>query len=81
MRGRGSKMSVFSRSRYKNCPHGAEGVKKWQNSVHVVVECPLIYRFFLYFLNFLSLDANVMVTQPIVLRLMKQMTKTRWVTK
>ena len=28
-------------SGYKNCPR-REGVKKWQNSVHVVVECPLM---------------------------------------
>ena len=30
------------RSGYKNCPRrgGGAGVKKWQNSVHVVVECP-----------------------------------------
>ena len=30
---------------YKNCPRRADGggefKKKWQNSVHVVVECPL----------------------------------------
>ena len=39
--GMGSKNVCFCpRSGYKNCPHRG-GVKKWQNSVHVVVECPL----------------------------------------
>ena len=40
MRGRGSKNVCFCpRSGYKNCPRrGAGGVKKWQNSVHVVNE-------------------------------------------
>ena len=38
---RGKKMSVFCpRSGYKNCPRKGGGVKKWQNSVHVVVEWP-----------------------------------------
>jgi hypothetical protein len=32
--GGGQKMSVFVHA-------GGGGVKKWQNSVHVVVECPL----------------------------------------
>ena len=42
MRGRGSKNVCFcQRSGCKNCPHRGWGVKKWQNSVHVVVECPL----------------------------------------
>jgi hypothetical protein len=41
--GRGSKNVCFCpRARYKNCPRrGGGGVKKWQNYVHVVVECPL----------------------------------------
>ena len=32
---------------YKNCQcmGGRGGVKKWQNSVHVVVECPLSSHF------------------------------------
>ena len=29
------------RSEYKNCPHRGWGVKKWHNSVQLVVECPL----------------------------------------
>jgi hypothetical protein len=38
----GSKNGCFCpRSGYKNCPRRGGGVKKWQNSVHVVVECPL----------------------------------------
>ena len=43
MRGEGSKNVCFClRSGYKNCPRRrGEGVKKQQNSVHVVVECPL----------------------------------------
>ena len=37
---RGQKMSVFvhAQGKYKNCPRRGGGVKKWQNSVHVVVE-------------------------------------------
>ena len=39
--GRGLKNVCFCpRSGYKNCPRRGGGVKKWQNSVHVVVECP-----------------------------------------
>ena len=37
-------MSVFVHAQGMKTVH-AEGVKKWQNSVHVVVECPLIYVF------------------------------------
>ena len=41
--GGGQKMSVFVHAHgIKNCPHKGRGVKKWQNSVQVVVECPLI---------------------------------------
>ena len=42
-RGGGQKMSGFCpRSGYKNCPcRGVESVKKWQNSVHEIVEWPL----------------------------------------
>ena len=40
--GKGSKNVCFCpRSWYKNCPRRGEGVRKWQNSVHVVVEWPL----------------------------------------
>ena len=41
--GWGSKNSCFyPRSGYKNCPRRrGGGIKKWQNSVHVVVEGPL----------------------------------------
>ena len=39
--GRGSKnVCFYPHSGYKNCPRRGR-VKKWQNSVHVVVECPL----------------------------------------
>ena len=35
-------MSVFVHAEGIKTVHaGGEGVKKWQNSVHVVVECPL----------------------------------------
>ena len=49
-------MSVFVQAQgiLKNCPR-RRGVKKWQNSVHVVVERPLItFDTFLspYFLHF-----------------------------
>ena len=43
--GGGQKMSVFVHAQgIKNVHAGGVGVggKKWQNSVHVVVECPLI---------------------------------------
>ena len=40
MRGRGSKKCLFCQV-YKNCQHKGGG-QKWQNSVHVVVKCPLI---------------------------------------
>ena len=44
--GRGLKDVCFCpRSGYKNCPLRGEGVKKWQNFVHVVVECPLRWQF------------------------------------
>ena len=43
--GRGSKNVCFCwRSGYKNCPCSEGGGRKWQNSVHVVVEWPLIYE-------------------------------------
>ena len=39
---RGQKMSVFVHAQGIKTVHaGGWGVKKWQNSVHVVVECPL----------------------------------------
>ena len=42
MRGRGGqKMSVFVHAQGIKYVHSEGGVKKWQNSVHVVVECPL----------------------------------------
>ena len=37
--GGGQKMSVFVHAQGIKTVH-AGGVKKWQNSVHVVVECP-----------------------------------------
>ena len=42
--GGGQKMSVFVHAQGIKTVHagGGGGVKKWQNSVHVVVECPLI---------------------------------------
>ena len=37
------KMSVFVHAQGIKTVHAGEGgVKKWQNSVHVVVECPLM---------------------------------------
>ena len=46
MRGGGGQiMSVFVHAQGIKTVHaGGEGVKKWQNSVHVVVECPLRYE-------------------------------------
>ena len=44
IRGRGGqKMSVFVLAQGIKTVHagGGGGVKKWQNSVHIVVECPL----------------------------------------
>ena len=39
--GTGQKMSVFVNAEGIKTVHGG-GIKKWQNSVHVVVECPLV---------------------------------------
>ena len=39
--GGGQEMFVFTRSGYKKLSTQGGGVKEWQNSVHVVVECPL----------------------------------------
>ena len=42
MRGGGQKMSFFVHAQDIKTVHaGWGGVKKWENSVHVVVECPL----------------------------------------
>ena len=45
MRGRGTRLKnvcFCPLSGYQNCPSmGGQGVKKWQNSVHVVVDWPL----------------------------------------
>ena len=38
--GGGQKMSVFVQAQGVKTNHA--GVKKWQNSVHVVVECPIM---------------------------------------
>ena len=36
-------MSVFVHAQGKKTVHvGGGGVKQWQNSVHIVVECPLL---------------------------------------
>ena len=37
-------MSVFVYAKGEKTVHAGVGVKKWQNSVHVVGECPLILR-------------------------------------
>ena len=44
--GGGQKMSVFVHAQGIKIVHagGGGGVKKWQNSVHVVVECPLVIK-------------------------------------
>ena len=42
--GGGQKMFVFVHAQGIKTVHAGGGVKKWQNSVHVVVECPLIVR-------------------------------------
>jgi hypothetical protein len=39
--GGGQKMPVFVHAQGKKIVHAGMGGKKWQNSVHVVVECPL----------------------------------------
>ena len=42
--GGGQKMSVFVHAQGIKTVHaGVGGVKKWQNSVHVVVQCPLSF--------------------------------------
>ena len=51
MRGGGDqKMSFCPRWGYKNCPRRGGG-QKWQNSVHVVVEWPLILNVFSSFMQ------------------------------
>ena len=46
MRGRALKMYFFVHAHGIKIVHaGGRWVKKWQNSVHVVVECPLIRIF------------------------------------
>ena len=48
-RGGGQKRSVFVHAQGKQTVHaGGGGVRKWHNSVHVVVECPLTGRGVLY---------------------------------
>ena len=42
-RGGGQKMSVFVHAQGIKTVNARGGVKKWQNSVHVVVECPPTY--------------------------------------
>ena len=41
-KGRGSKKSVFVHAQSIKTVHAEGGGQKWQNSVHVVVECPLM---------------------------------------
>ena len=41
-------MSVFVHAQGIKTVHAGGGVKKWQNSVHVVVECPLTGHRFLF---------------------------------
>ena len=41
--GGGQNMSVFVHAQGIKTVHAGEGVKKWQNSVHVVVQCPLSF--------------------------------------
>ena len=42
-------MSVFVQTQGIKTVHaGGVGVKKWQNSVHVVVECPLIPAIYIF---------------------------------
>ena len=57
MRGGGSlggqETSVFVHAQGKKAVQGGGGVKKWQNSVHVVVECP-----FSEILNYLWIQNN-----------------------
>ena len=42
--GGGQKMSVFVHAQGIKTVHAGGGVKEWQKSVHVVVECPLSSR-------------------------------------
>ena len=45
--GGGQKMSVFVHAQGIKTIHAGGGGQKWQNSVHVVVECPLKVHSFL----------------------------------
>ena len=42
--GGGQKMSVFVHAQGMKTVHAGGGVKKWQNSVHIVVEWPLLAK-------------------------------------
>ena len=54
--GRGSKNVCFCpRSGYKKCPRRGGGGQKWQNSVHVIVECPPVERTILHLIQYPSL--------------------------
>ena len=46
MGGGGQKMSVFVHAHGIKTVHTGVRVKKFQNSVHVIVECPLFFSFF-----------------------------------
>ena len=56
--GGGQKMSVFVHAQGIKTVYAGGGVKKWQNSVHLVVECPLVLIFESSYENFFKLLLN-----------------------
>ena len=49
-------MSVFVHAQGIKTVHAGGGVKQWQKSVHVVVECPLIAPAILHLIPFLTAE-------------------------
>ena len=52
--GGGQKMSVFVHAQCIKTVHAGGRGQKWQNSVHVIVECP----FAVYNIKYISIGAN-----------------------
>ena len=71
MRGVGvQKMSVFVHTQSMITVHAGEGVKKWHNSVHVVVDCGIPPRCFTWFsligrLRVIHLNSSVLTQRNI----------------
>ena len=58
-------MSVFVHAQGIKFVHAGGGVQKWQNSVHVVVECPLTVK--LYWVSDVKMVFPVVVSTHLVI--------------